>query len=218
MTPRFTSLRRVTRALARDRSGLALLEFAFTLPILLTLTLVGAEYTNYITTRMRVSQIALQIADNAARIGEGSPLQAKRISELDINDLLIGAGLQAGEMDIYGRGRVILSSLEPVATPNTTSRYRIAWQRCRGSRPHASSYGDQGDTNLVNMGPEGQEVTAPDDGATMFVEIYYEYRPLVNPRLVPTNTMVETATMMVRDRRDRTQIYNSEAAPVSRCT
>lgn len=217
MTPYLSLLRSFIRVLARDLSGLAMMEFAFTLPFLLALALTGAEYTNYITTRMRVSQIALQIADNAARIGEGSPLQAKRISETDINDLLIGAGLQSGEMDVYGRGRVILSSLEPVATPNTTSRYRIAWQRCRGSRPHASTYGSQGDTNLVGMGPATRQVTAPDDGATMFVEVYYEYRPLVSSRLVPTSTMVETATMMVRDRRDRTQIYNSENATASSC-
>lgn len=218
MMARLACLENLARRLVRDRSGLALVEFAFTVPILLALTLTGAEYTNYITTRMRVSQIALQIADNAARIGEGSPLQAKRISETDINDLLVGAGLQSGEMDVYGRGRVILSSLEPVATPNTTSRYRIAWQRCRGDGDHESTYGDQGDTNLVGMGPTGQQVTAPDDGATMFVEVYYEYRPLVSQRLVPTSTMVETASMMVRDRRDRTQVYNTEAAAVSRCS
>lgn len=212
------SLRALPRALARDRSGLALLEFAFSLPILLTLILVGAEYTNYVTTRMRVSQIALQIADNGARIGAGSQLQAKRISESDINDLLTGANLQAGELGLFTHGRVILSSLEPVATPNPTQRFRIAWQRCRGTRTsHASSYGVAGATNLTGMGPAGRQITATDEGATMFVEVYYEYQPLVSASLVPTTTMVEIASMMVRDRRDRTQIYNSESVTPSSC-
>ena len=62
------------RTLWRDRSGLALLEFAFLVPILITLSLTGAELTNYITTKMRISQLALRLADDAARIGTGTPL------------------------------------------------------------------------------------------------------------------------------------------------
>ncbi len=170
---RFHDFRSATR-------GVALLEFALSLPILLTLSLTGAELTNYITTRMRISQIALHLADNAARIGAGSQLAAKTITETDINDLFTGANLQSGELALNTNGRVILSSLEPVANPNTTSRYRIRWQRCKGSKTtHASTYGVSGATNLTGMGPTGRQATAPDNGATMFVEVYYVYQPLV---------------------------------------
>ena len=51
------------RRLRQDTSGLALLEFAFILPVVLTMSLTGAELTNYITTKMRVGQLALQLAD-----------------------------------------------------------------------------------------------------------------------------------------------------------
>ncbi|TPG04434.1 TadE/TadG family type IV pilus assembly protein, partial [Sphingomonas oligophenolica] len=137
-----TSIAALAARLARDTGGLALLEFAFTLPILLMMSLTGAELTNYITTRMRVSQMALQLADNAARMGKGTQITAKSISELDINDLLTGAQLQSGELDLKGRGRVIISDLEPVANPNTTNKYKIVWQRCYGSKTaHASTYG-----------------------------------------------------------------------------
>lgn len=217
MTRSLTWLRTHVRALRVDISGLALIEFAFTLPFILMLTLTGVEYTNYITTRMRVSQVALQIADNAARIGEGTPLQAKRITESDINDLLIGAGLQSSELNLYRHGRVIISNLEPVARPNTTSRFRITWQRCRGNQAHASGFGAAGDTNLTGIGPSGRQVTTSDDGATIFVEVFYVYTPLVSQRLVPSVSMTETASMMVRDRRDLTQVYNTEGATVSSC-
>lgn len=188
--------------LARDRSGVALIEFAFVLPLLLVLSLTGAELTNYVITRMRVSQLALHLADNAARIGVGAAMQAKEISEADINDLLTGAGLQAGALNLYGQGRVIVSSLEPMANPNPTGKYRIRWQRCRGAKAaHGSSYGLGGARDLSGMGPANRQVIAPDNGATMFVEVYYEYQPLVRNNLAPSVEIVEIASMMVRDRR-----------------
>jgi len=110
-------LRPLVRRLRKDRSGLALLEFAFILPIILLIGLTGTELMNYIITRMRISQISLHLADNSARIGSGSQLQAKTISETDINDLMTGTGLQSGELDIFGRGRVIITSLEPKTSP-----------------------------------------------------------------------------------------------------
>jgi Flp pilus assembly protein TadG len=195
-------MRRRLRSLGRDETGAALIEFAFTLPILLTLSLTGAELTNYIITKMRISQIALHLADNAARIGSGSQLQAKTITEADINDLLTGAQLQSGELDLAGNGRVIISSIEP-STVNTANS-RIRWQRCGGAKTaHASTYGTVANkTNVTGIGPTGQQVGAPTNGVTMFVEVYYEYKPLIKTSLSPDTSMTEIASMMVRDRRD----------------
>lgn len=195
------SLRTLAARLRRDTSGLALLEFAFSLPIFLTMSLTGAELTNYIITRMRVSQISLQVADNAARIGSGSQLEAKKITEADINDLLTGAGLQSGELNLLTQGRVIVSSLEP--DPSNAGKYTIRWQRCGGLKAPDSRFGKAGDKNLTGMGP-APKITAPADGVTMFVEVYYEYKPLIKTSLSPSTTMDEIASMMVRDRRDTT--------------
>lgn len=192
------------RRLRDDASGLALLEFAFVLPILILMSLTGAELTNYITTKMRVGQLALQLADDAARMGNGSMLQAKTITEADINDLFAGANLQSGELDLKTNARVVLSSLEPVANPNTTSRYKIRWQRCYGLKTsYTPAYGTAGQTNLTGMGPAGRQVTAQDDNATMFVELYYVYQPLVGlGTRAPASNFTEIASMSVRDRRD----------------
>jgi Flp pilus assembly protein TadG len=199
-----------------NTSGVALLEFALSLPILLTMSLTGAELTNYITTRMRISQIALHLADNAARIGAGSQLAAKTITETDINDLFTGANLQSGELALNTNGRVILSSLEN--DPANAGKYRIRWQRCKGAKTtHTSTYGASGATNLTGMGPAGRQAVAPENGATMFVEVFYVYQPLVKTSLSPTSEMTETASMMVRDARDLTQIYNTAGATISSC-
>jgi Flp pilus assembly pilin Flp len=192
-------LPRLLRRFRRDESGLAMLEFAFTLPIFATLCLTGAELTNFIITKMRVSQIALHLADNAARIGVGTQLQAKTISESDINDLMTGADLQSGELGLFTNGRVTISSIEP--DPVNVGKYQIRWQRCGGLRAPDSRYGKAGDKNLTGMG-RAPQITAPADGVTMFVEVFYEYNPLIRTSLSPSTSMDETASMMVRDRRD----------------
>lgn len=207
-----------SRGLLRDNRAVAAVEFALTLPVFLTLTLTGAELINYSTTKMRISQVALHLADHAARIGAGSPLAAKTITETMINDTLTGAGLQAKELELYANGRVIVSSLEPVANPNPTNKFKIAWQRCRGSKAYASSYGTTGATNLDGMGPSGRLVKAPENGATMFVEVSYTYQPVVSATLAPSPNIVEIAAMPVRDTRDLTQIKNTEGAPVASCS
>ena len=211
------ALRRL-RTLIADTSAVAYVEFALTLPVFMSMALGGAEIANFVTTKMRVSQLALHIADHSARIGSGTPLAAKQISELQINDALTGAGVQAGNLGLFSNGRVIISSLEPVAGFDPDDPlYEIGWQRCRGVKDHESTYGDDGDTDLAGMGPAGRQITAPEGGATMFVEIYYEYQPLISARLAPETSFVEIGAMPVRDRRDLSQVYNSEGATVADC-
>lgn len=220
----FMRTRNFATALRTNRSGTAFVEFALCLPFLVTFSMAGAELTNFTTTKMRVSQLALHVADNASRIGTGTLLSTKQISEAQINDLLTGAGLQAGGLNLYTNGRVILSSLEPVANPNTTSKFRIRWQRCRGSKSWPSSYGLQGATNLTGITANGQLITAPDDGAVMFVEVAYNYQPLIASTFVPRTQITGIAAMTVRDARDMAGpgggvgIYNTENVTASSCT
>ncbi|WP_336970368.1 pilus assembly protein [Sphingobium aromaticiconvertens] len=211
-------------ALRRDCSGVAFLEFALALPFVLGATMAAAELTNFTTTKMRVSQVALHLADDGSRIGTGDLLSTKQITEAQINDLLIGADLQAGALGLYGHGRVILSSLEPVANPNPTDRYRIRWQRCRGSKSWSSHYGVQGDTNLIGLVLNGQTLKAPASGAIIYVEVAYDYQPIIGARWLNMGPIVETAAMSVRDNREfagptgGVGIYNDTASTVATCS
>lgn len=190
------------RRLGRDTSGVAMLEFAFGLPVLLVMSLTGAELTNYIITRMRISQIALQLADNSARMGSGSQLESKKVYESDINDLLTGANFQSGELKLFANGRVIISSVEPHET--TAGKYRIRWQRCMGNKTAwKSSHGTPvTKTSEDGIGPPTRQVKAPPEGVAMFVEVRYTYQPLIKTSLSPTSEINEVASMMVRDARD----------------
>lgn len=203
------SLRNLIRRL-RDTSGVAMTEFALGAPFLLMAGLWGAESANYALVNMKMSQLAIQLADNASRIGDTSTLQNRKIYEADINDVIYGAQLQAGGLDIYGQGRVIISSLQ--VEDGTENQY-IKWQRCRGVMEAGSSYGDEGDGldgSMTGMGPAGTEVMAQPGDAVIFVELIYNYRPMVSARFVGNREIRAIASFTVRDKRDITQIYQRD--------
>ena len=211
--------------LRRDTKAVALTEFALSLPLVLTASLYGLEAVNLAVTTMKLNQAAVRIADDASRIGESSVLDTRKIYEHDIVDLLIGADLQFGEgLDLYGHGRVILSSQEIDPDDGTETQQYIHWQRCMGMRNSTSAYGDagtgKGDPSFKGMGPVGEEVKALPEDAVMFVEIFYDYQPLVTDAFVTTTELRTHASFTVRSMRDLSQIYQRDPAnpsPVAAC-
>lgn len=201
------------RRILQARSGVAMTEFALGLPLLMTVGMWGIETANVAITNMRVSQLAMQIADNASRIGDTSTLTNHKIYESDINDLLIGANVMGGtSIDLFEHGRVVISSLEVV--PATEDTQYIHWQRCKGKKDFDSVYGVAGkglDGSLTGLGPAGEEITAPKDDAVIFVEVRYDYQPLISSVFTQTPTINATAAFNVRDDRDLTQIHQRDA-------
>ena len=201
--------RKLLQRLARHTSGIAMTEFALSMPFLLTAGLWGVETANFAVTKMKVSQLAVQMADNGSRIGDTSMLEERKIYESDIYDLLLGATIQGGSsFALYDHGRAIVSSLEVV--PGTESRQYIHWQRCMGAKQWTSSYGIEGDGRrggLAGMGPTGEEVFAFEGEAVMFVEVAYDYQPLISARFVGTPVVQAISSFTVRSDRDLSQVY-----------
>lgn len=218
----------LARHLSRDQRAVAYIEFAYAFPAVLAMGLYGIEATNLALTHQRVSQIAMNAADNASRIGEDNPLALTQIRESDVNDTLLAARLQAGRLKLTERGRIVISSLEQ----NSSGGQWIHWQRCLGTKPYNSSYGVQGDgasgTSFAGMGPATARVTASPNNAVMFVEISYDYEPIVSATLLGRPRLHYTAAFLVRDERDLKGpkdssgkdlgIYNPGNATVSSCS
>jgi Flp pilus assembly protein TadG len=195
----------MARKLKDDTSGLALIEFGYSLPLLLGLSGYGLELANLANANMRVSQAANALADNISRVGLESALAKTQLRESDINDGLTGVARQSGTMDIGTRGRVIVSSLER----NASGGQWIHWQRCLGTRNYASSFGVAGDgatgTSFPGMGPATARVTAPDaESAVIFVEIIYDYQPIFSTIYINDRQIRFYASYIVRDKRDLT--------------
>ena len=207
--------RRLAGQLGADTSGLALVEFAFSAPIVLSMGMMGTDTALMVVTHMQVSQVAMQVADNSSRIGEQDVLTARKVYETDVNQTMIGAEKLGENIRIFNQGRVIVSSLQR----NASNGQWIKWQRCRGAKNYNSSYGVQGDgatgTSFPGMGPTGSRITASSGTAVMFVEVAYDFQSITPINLFNNQQMVYTAAFNVRDNRDLNSLYTG--GPVASC-
>lgn len=214
----------VLRRLLSARRGVALTEFALSLPIVLGVGCYALECANLALANLRISQIALNLADNASRVGDMQDDNTAQLREIDINDALTAARLQGAKWDLTNRGRIILSSLEE----NGGKQY-IHWQRCLGVKSgsdYDSHYGTTSTTAgtapgpayagtvVAGMGPAGAQVTAFPSSGVMFVEINYLYSPVIGTVWLPASTTLirYNASFVVRDKRVFDQIYNPSPA------
>jgi len=175
-------VRRFVRALIRSRRGIALTEFAFALPIFVTLLFGGLEVINLVMAHMRISQIAISVADNAGRVRQG-------IDEADIYEVFAGADQVGRGVDFATNGRVILSSLEPNGRTGGQAGQMINWQRCYGALAATPRYGrqDAGRTDgslRDGLGSTASKIKAADGTAVMFAEVSYRYTPRILPSIV----------------------------------
>ena len=160
------------------QSGLAFVEFAMSLPVLVTLSLVGLETANLAMAHLRVSNIAMLTADNAGRVRDS-------IDEANVIELMMGAKMTGDSIRFKQNGRIILSSIEPntAGSGGTSTGQWIRWQRCDGAKNVTSVYGPQGtgqnNNSLQQFGAAGSQIAATSGTAIMLVEVVYDYQPLV---------------------------------------
>lgn len=214
----------IRRLFKNTRAG-ATIEFALVSPLVMYMGGAGIEYANYGLAQLRISQVAMALADNASRVGLSSTLASVQLRESDVNDILTGARLQSNGIKLTANGRIILSSLEYVQQSyDTVPVQRIHWQRCLGMKSgtgYDSSYGTTAtaagtDATVTNagtlaasgMGDAGYQVSAPTGYGVMFVEVNYAYQAMFGTLYAPSMRVHYVASYVVRDRRDYTQIYN----------
>jgi Flp pilus assembly protein TadG len=222
--------------LRRNESGLAIIEFAFSMPILMGLGMYGSELSFLAISNMKISQAALNLADNASRIGQtNNGVVNPTILESNINEVFLGAALQAGQLNLLENGRVALSSLE-VDTSTDPDQQFISWQRCKGlldrrtdeekadDKDYGSSYDDDADDDgsvdptFTGMGSNGTNLRAVEDSAVMVVEIEYTYQPLFGDLFLPEKTIRQEAAFNIRDDRNLAAgLFNDMGANAANC-
>jgi Flp pilus assembly protein TadG len=205
------SFRRSLIGVRADQSGLALVEFAYSLPFLLLLSMSGLEVAHLAIAHMKISQIAMLVADNASRVRAS-------IDEADVNEIFTGAELSAAGLNFKANGKIFLSDLEPNGLTAPNEGQYIRWQRCYGTGSFTSSYGTTNsgktDASLQGMGPTGNKIKSMTGTAVMFVEVAYTYQPLVSNTIFGPRTIRYTSAFNVRERTDQT-IKNAGSLPAA---
>lgn len=190
---------RLARRLRGCESGLAFTEFALSLPVLVTLVMVGLETANLAIANLRVSNIAMLTSDNASRVRDS-------IDEADVIELMTGAKMSGDSIGFRQHGRIILSSIEPntAGTNGASTGQWIRWQRCDGAKVVSSAYGGEGtgqsNASLQAVGPSGNQISASSGTAIMLVEVFYDYQPLVSSTIFGSRTIRYESAFNVRQR------------------
>lgn len=188
-------------------SGIAVIEFAVSLPFFFALAMYGTEVARMAIYRMQVSQLALTLSDNASRLGQtdNSGIQPT-INENMVDSVMRGAIEQGKAIDIENKGRLILSSLE--VDPATGVQY-FHWQRCQGNGSAKSIYGDQNQKNglrddwrIDGVGPHEPLLTAQPGMAVMVAEVFYNFEGIFGRTFVSPQVFRQEAAFLVRDDRN----------------
>lgn len=202
------NVRNLARRLLHNTSGVSVIEFAIVTPFILSIALYGIEVAYMNAVDMKLSEIALSLADNASRIGQtDNSVVTPTVSEADINEVMRGAQEQAAGLEFATRGKIILTSLE---RDSATGRQYIRWQRCYGRLARQSAYGDASTRNgltgtpLAGMGSGTTKITAAANSAVMFVEVYYQYEGLLGTTFVSNPVMRKEGAFLIRDNRNLT--------------
>jgi Flp pilus assembly protein TadG len=224
--------RRLLARLIVDRSGLALMEFAFTIPLVLGIGMGALELANLSVAHLRIDHTAIDLADNTARMGQQSTSTGYQVlTESNINDAIQALRLEMPKLTT--NGRVTISSVEARTDSNGNVTQFLHWQRCAGlktgssyetsavvaagaSAPSglAAPYDDSGVT-IAGIG--SPTMTAPSGSALMYVEINYDYPstfssiPLVGFLLTGTKKLHYVSAMIVRQTRSTNDSIDNTA-------
>ncbi|MEW4466773.1 TadE family protein [Parasphingorhabdus sp. JC815] len=200
-----------------------MIEFAFTAPILLTVGLTGLETAHLATSHMQVSQIAMLAADNASRARE-------TIDEADIREIFTGLDLTGDSIIFSENARVILSNFEHNGKSGADEGYWIRWQRCYGGNTkYSSSFGAENDTSENGassplnynpdledgIGPAGNKLTTSGSNGINFVEVIYDYKPLISERFFGDVVLRYQSAFVARERNDHV-LRNASNIPASK--
>ncbi|XUU60463.1 TadE/TadG family type IV pilus assembly protein [Erythrobacter sp. HA6-11] len=197
------------------REGVAMVEFGLVAPILLLMILGGLEVVNYALSHMRISQMAMTVADNAGRVPTS-------IDEANIYEVFAGAQVIGEPLEFKQNGRLILSSVQLNNGKGNKKGQMINWQRCWGDLAVAPAYGKQNkgrnDNSLKDgVGKPGKRIGALKGTAVMFVEVTYDYQPLVAGDWIPTQQIKYESAFNVRGRQNL-NITNAQSLAVNDCT
>lgn len=168
--------------LARQEDGLAYLEFALILPVLLLLLLGGVEVSRYIQAAQKVDKMTHTIVDLIA--------QAPTISESELDQIMMAAEHIMTPYPFNDNGVIIVSCVGY----NEYGQLRVKWQYSGGGTlPRSSAIGSEGGSPDL---PEGFTLDTRDN--VIIAESFFTITPIINDNYVGASEFYRTAYYLPR--------------------
>lgn len=156
-------------AFLKDRRGSALIEIAFSIPILMILLTGLVETGLFLMLNQKLQHTAVAISDLTTRDEE--------ISEATITDIFSAAPQIMAPFDIGAASRVYITA----AGNDSAGAATIYWQRTgAGSLVQTSGIGTEGGTPDLPA-----DIPLRDNETLVVTEVYYEYAPVFFPVIDP---------------------------------
>lgn len=151
------------RQLIKDTRGVAAIEFALFLPLLVVLFLGGFELSRYILINQKTEKSAYAVADIVA--------QQTSVTKAQLDQIILAASEIMRPYDIGNNGRIILTSVYKNGTANEPT---VQWQYVGGGTlTKDSKVGKVGQTAVLPG-----NLTLNDKDNVIVAEFYYEVKPL----------------------------------------
>jgi hypothetical protein len=218
-------VRRLAARLVRDRRAVSLIEFALIMPLFLVFTLSGLEMTNLMIITGKVQRLASTTADLTAQRGTspgmvGAPTD-RRLTELQMYDILDAANISARPIDFARDGRLVISAVvgEDTGTDGIADVNRIKWQRFGGGYTAAPLLlGCWRNSTTATLRGNRRLVL---DEAMFHSQVTVRYRPIIDVPLLTwfgaPRTITRTATLRGRGGTFRAIASVDGYTPKDRC-
>ncbi len=170
-----------THRLWRNERGVAYLEFAIALPLLLALFMGAVELTRYIIVAQKVEKATITIADVVA--------QSDTIGSTELGQLMSAVKHVMRPFTFNAEGYVILSSV----TKTGSNPPMVNWQYTGGGTwVHSSQVGSPGSPALW------VPFTLADKENIIIAEVFYNFTPLLPNSVIPGTMINKIATFRPR--------------------
>jgi hypothetical protein len=165
----------------RDDRGLAVMEFAFALPVLVVILLGCFDAARFVLINQKMARVAAQSADLVAQLDV--------VTEAEMDDLFVAAESTAEPFLLDTEGKVIVSSVFRPYSP-AEAVPTITWQRETDGSLIATSH----------LGPEGQNDPELPEGFTLrngentiVAEVFFQYEPVFFDAVFEARVLYHTA-------------------------
>lgn len=155
------------------RRGVAIVEFAYVLPVLLLIALGGVEVSRYVLLNQKLDKAAVATSDLVA--------QATTLTESDLSMIFLATPYVMQPFDAATNGRIVVSAV----TYSTANGARVAWQRTNpGTLSVTSQIGNEGGYATLPTG-----FTMSNGEVAIFAEAFYTYQPVLVPATIAARSL-----------------------------
>jgi Flp pilus assembly protein TadG len=198
-----TRLARRTRRFGRDRRGVAAIEFALIVPILVVLALGCFEVPRLVLTWQRISRTSSGIADLVAQADD--PLTSNQM-----RDIFTAGGLMMQPYSLYANGTVVVNSIN---NPSTTTGVTITWRQSCGQTVNSQQNGKFGSVGGTPNGNFPTALLPTLNNEVLTAEVYFRYQPVFATVIYTGSTFYLAAYTRPRNH----NLTTSPAMPAAAC-